>query len=85
MIRVYAFRTGTLTIVACLFSFQPLSFLALLQFPLPLLLLAVRLFRVGVDEIHGGSDALRNGKLNRLDRAVFALFEQDAFIKRRST
>ena len=52
-----------------------LSFLALLQFPLPLVLLAFRLFRVGVDEIHGGSDALRNGKLNRLDRAVFALFE----------
>ena len=82
MIRVYAFRTGTLTIVACLFSFQPLPFLALPQLPLPLLLLAFRLlflafrlFRVDVDEIHGGSNALRNGKLNRLDRAVFALFE----------
>ena len=78
MMGVYAFRIfncGTLTIVAFLFSFQALPFLALPQLPLPLLLLAFRLFRVGVDEIHGGSDALRNGKLNRLDRAVFALFE----------
>src|ERR1700680_3717370 len=39
--------------LAFLFSFQPLPFLALLQLPLPLLFLAFRLFRVGVDEIHG--------------------------------
>ena len=83
--RVYALHAGTLTFAAFLLSFQSLPFLALPQLPLPLLFLAFRLFRVGVDEIHGGSDALRNGKLNRLDRAVFALFEQDAFIERRST
>src|SRR5579884_407646 len=61
-------------------AFQAFALLAFLLLSQPFSLFTRSLFRVGIDDIHGGADALRNRHLNSFDRPIFGYLKQNALI-----